>query len=168
VRLKENTTPRRYYLPLGKFFCRHNHSISCIKMPLVSYSCSASAPASLAFQLLAKIQDTHVDFIETSDETPSLKVVTANPILGSSSTSTSVSWVGCARTLSQLVPSLGLWDGPTVESWVESAATAVIPCISGTSLSWSSHTICHYCKHAHANSLLILQTNLARRRSKNS
>ncbi|KAL3922536.1 MAG: hypothetical protein SGARI_006430, partial [Bacillariaceae sp.] len=102
-------------------------------MPLVTYTCSASAPGILALKLLAKIQDTEVDFTESSETTPSLKVVTTNPVLGSSSTSTSVSWVGCARTLSQLVPSLGLWDGPTVESWIESAATAVIPATSDDS-----------------------------------
>jgi hypothetical protein len=101
-------------------------------MPLVSYNCSAAAPANLAFKILAKVQDTDVDFSDASQIAPSLKAVTTNPVLGSSTTSTSVSWLGCARTLSQLIPSLGLWDGPTVESWVESAVTSVVPALEGS------------------------------------
>jgi hypothetical protein len=105
------------------------------KMPLVSYSCSASPLGILALKILAKIQDTNVEFSEAA-ETPSLKIVTTNPVLGTSSTSTSVSWLGCARSLSQIVPSLGLWDDPTVESWVESATTLVVPAMeaAGTRL----------------------------------
>jgi hypothetical protein len=99
-------------------------------MPLVSYSCSAPAPGDLALKVLSKIQDTTVDFVE--DASPSLKVVTVNPVIGSSTTSTSVSWVGCARTLSQMVPSLSLWDGPLVESWVESAVNTVIPVLQAS------------------------------------
>jgi hypothetical protein len=93
-------------------------------MPLVSYSCSAPSPASVALEVLAKFQDVKVTF--GSADTPSLKAVTKHPITGTI-TSTSISWVGCARTLSQLVPSLALWEGPLVESWVDSTASTLLP-----------------------------------------
>jgi hypothetical protein len=103
-------------------------------MPLVSYSCSAPAPGILALKILAKVQDTFVEFVESkAGEAPSLKVITTNPVLNTSNTTTSVSWVGCARTLSQIIPSLGLWDNaPTVESWIESAVTSVIPALESS------------------------------------
>jgi hypothetical protein len=100
------------------------------KMPLVAYSCSASAPAILALKVLANVQDTHVEFSELS-EIPSLKVVTTSLVLASSNTVTSVSWLGCARTLSQIIPSLGLWDN-SVEKWVESATSMVVSALEST------------------------------------
>ena len=96
-------------------------------MPLVSYSCSAPSPAIAALEVLAKLQDTEVAF--TSADSPSLKVVTEHPVLGTS-TVEHVAWVGCARALSQLIPSLGLWEGPQVESWVDSASSTLIPVLS--------------------------------------
>eukprot|EP00934_Nitzschia_sp_Nitz4_P003060 Nitzschia sp. Nitz4//scaffold31_size150131//57555//60853//NITZ4_002825-RA/size150131-processed-gene-0.106-mRNA-1//1//CDS//3329547650//3050//frame0 len=92
-------------------------------MPLVAYSCAAPAPAVDALKVLAKIQDTAVEF--SSADAPSVKIVTDHPILGPT-TVESVSWLGCARTLSQLVPSLALWEGPQVESWVDSASTTLL------------------------------------------
>jgi hypothetical protein len=101
------------------------------KMPLVAYSCSASSPAILALKVLAKVQDTHVEFSEVS-EIPSVKIVTTNPVLGVSNTVTNVSWLGCVKNLSQIVPSLGLWDDSTVESWIQSAATLVVSALEST------------------------------------
>jgi len=101
-------------------------------MPLVSYSCSAPAPGILALKILAKVQDTSVEFAENA-ETPSLKVVTTNPVTGTSTTATSVSWVECTKSLSQLVPSLSLWEGASVESWVESAVSSILPVIGSSS-----------------------------------
>jgi len=97
-------------------------------MPLVSYSCSAPEPAIAALEVLAKLQDVEVSF-SSSDATPSLKAVTEHPILGTTTTESSA-WVGCARSLSQLVPSLGLWENAQVESWVESASNNLIPVLS--------------------------------------
>jgi len=98
-------------------------------MPLVTYSCTAPQPAGAALEILAKIQDVDVSFSE--GESPSMTLVTEHPILGNS-TSESVSWVGCARTLSQIVPSLSLWEGAQVESWVDSAANTLVPALTGT------------------------------------
>lgn len=58
-----------------------------------------------------------------------MKAVTEHPILGTN-TAESVTWVGCARALSQLVPSLGLWEGPQVESWVDSASNTLLPVLA--------------------------------------
>eukprot|EP00339_Tiarina_fusa_P000840 CAMPEP_0117014268 /NCGR_PEP_ID=MMETSP0472-20121206/11605_1 /TAXON_ID=693140 ORGANISM="Tiarina fusus, Strain LIS" /NCGR_SAMPLE_ID=MMETSP0472 /ASSEMBLY_ACC=CAM_ASM_000603 /LENGTH=908 /DNA_ID=CAMNT_0004717781 /DNA_START=132 /DNA_END=2855 /DNA_ORIENTATION=- len=96
-------------------------------MTVVTYSCSAPAPADVALKVLAKVQDVAVSF--ESADSPSLKVETKHPITGAS-TSESVAWVGCARTLSQIIPSLALWDGLTVESWVDSAATTLLPILT--------------------------------------
>ena len=93
-------------------------------MPLVQVSCSAPSPGVAALEVLAKLQDTDVKF-ETA-ASPSLKSVTQHPIAGSS-TATAVSWVGCARSLSGLIPSLGLWEGPMVESWVDAGANTLVP-----------------------------------------
>ena len=92
-------------------------------MPVVTYTCSAPVSGVIALEVLAKIQDVEVTF--SAGDKPSMEAVTEHPITGKSTTS-SVSWVGCARTLSQLVPSLGLWEGAQVESWVESASTTLI------------------------------------------
>ena len=96
-------------------------------MPLVSYTCSAPSPAVVALEVLAKLQDTEVAF--SSAESPSMKAVTEHPILGTTTTE-SVSWVGCVRTLSQLVPSLGLWEAAQVESWVDSASNTLLPILA--------------------------------------
>ena len=96
-------------------------------MPLVSYSCSAPSPASVALEVLAKLQDVEVAF--SSADSPSLKVVTEHPVLGTSTTD-SASWVGCAKTLAQIIPALGLWENDQVESWVESASTTLLPALA--------------------------------------
>jgi len=90
----------------------------------VSYSCSAPAPASLALEVLAKLQDEDVTFEST--EKPTFKAVTEHPIAGTS-TSEAASWVGCAKALAMLVPSLALWEGAEVESLVDSAASTLLP-----------------------------------------
>jgi hypothetical protein len=95
-------------------------------MAIVSYSCSAPSLACLPLKVLAKLQDTEVTFVDEA-ASPTLKTVTHHPVIGTSSTTESVSWVGCTRTLSQLIPSLGLWDGPLVESWVDAAAVTLLP-----------------------------------------
>lgn len=98
-------------------------------MPLVTYSCTAPESGSAALEVLAKIQDVDVSF--SSGDSPSMTVATEHPILGSTIAESS-SWIGCARTLAQMVPSLCLWEGARVESWVESAANTLIPALSGT------------------------------------
>jgi hypothetical protein len=100
-------------------------------MPLVAYSCTAPSPAIVALEVLAKLQSVEVTF--GSSDSPALEVVTKHPITGES-TNKSVAWVGCARTLSQIVPSLTLWEGAQVESWVESAANSVIPALESGEL----------------------------------
>ena len=97
-------------------------------MPLVTYSCTGPEPSIVALEVLAKIQDTEVSF--AAGAAPSMKLVTDHPILGTT-TAEWTSWVGCARTLAQIVPSLGLWEGAQVESWVDSAAMMLVPAISG-------------------------------------
>jgi hypothetical protein len=96
-------------------------------MPVVSYSCSAPSPAIAALEILAKLQDVEVEF--SSAESASMKAVTEHPILGTTTTE-SVAWVGCARALSQLVPSLGLWEDVQVESWVDSASNTLLPVLT--------------------------------------
>lgn len=105
-------------------------------MPLVSYSCAAPAPASVALEVLAKLQD--VELALTEAESPSLKAVTDHPVLGTSTTE-SVSWVGCARTLAQIIPALGLWEGAQVESWIESASTTLLPILTSGTISKQLH-----------------------------
>ena len=104
---------------------------------LVQISCSAPSPSITALQVLAKLQEAKNVTFEVNDGgdtmTPSLKSITRHPISGEK-IMTSVSWVGCARTLSQLVPSLGLWEGLQVESWVEAASNTLIPILSSTFL----------------------------------
>ena len=98
-------------------------------MTLVQHSCEAPSPARLALEVLAKLQETPVTFSE--GESPSLKSVTKHPISGEKVTN-SVAWVGCARTISQLVPSLGLWETAQVESWVEAAVNTLLPILSSS------------------------------------
>jgi hypothetical protein len=100
-------------------------------MPLVAYSCTAPSPARVALEVLANLQSVEVTF--GSSDSPALEVVTKHPITGES-TNKSVAWVGCARTLSQIVPSLALWEGAQVESWIESAAISVIPALESGEL----------------------------------
>jgi hypothetical protein len=101
-------------------------------MPIVTYTYSGPSYGSLALDILAKLQDTDLVLNNTNDETPTLKVVTNNPIVvGTSTTSTSDSWVGCAKILSNLIPSLALWghtddDSTLVEKWMVSAAKILV------------------------------------------
>ena len=101
-------------------------------MPIVTYTYSGPSYGSLALDILAKLQDTDLVLNNTSDETPTLKVVTNNPVVvGTSTTSTSDSWVGCAKTLSSLIPSLALWghtddDSTLVEKWMVSASKILV------------------------------------------
>ena len=98
-------------------------------MTVVTYSCSAPAPADAALKVLAKLQD--VTLKVDAAASPLLKVETNHPITGTSTTE-SVAWIGCARTLSQIIPSLALWDGATVESWVDSATTTLLPVLESS------------------------------------
>ena len=94
-------------------------------MTLVEHYCTAPSGAIGAFEVLAKIQETEVTF-NGDGSSPSMKSITKHPILGPTTT-TSVSWVGCARSLSQFVPTLELWGGVVVESWVDAAANTLLP-----------------------------------------
>jgi hypothetical protein len=106
-------------------------------MPIIQFSCSAPSPAIVALEVMSKLQEANVSF--TSDVTPSFESVTNHPIAGPS-TIKSVSWVGCTRAISGLVPSLGLWEGPMVESWVDAAANTLLPILQGGRfhMGWSS------------------------------
>ena len=99
-------------------------------MPIVSYSYSGPSEGVLALELLAKLQDTELTVNATADAKPTLTVATTNPIVGSSTTSSSESWAGCAKTLSNLIPSLGFWyDGDgRFEQWIGSAASILGMC----------------------------------------
>lgn len=108
-------------------------------MPLVQVTCSAPSPGVAALKVLAKLQETDVKFDDASS--PSLKSVTQHPIAGSSTT-TAVSWVGCARSISALVPSLALWEGPMVESWVDAGANTLIPILQGGKLALTWMNCC--------------------------
>ena len=98
-------------------------------MTLVQHSCSAPSPAVVALEVLAKLSEQKVTF--GSAEVPSLKSVTKHPISGEM-IATSIAWVGCVRTLSQLVPSLGLWETPQVESWVDGASNTLLPILQSS------------------------------------
>jgi len=90
-------------------------------MPVVTYNYSGPLSGALALELLAKLQDTELVVSVAADAKPTLTVVTNNPIVGSSSTSSSESWAVCAKALSSLIPSLRFWD-EGVEQWIHSAA----------------------------------------------
>ena len=92
-------------------------------MPIVSYTYSGPSNGVLALEILAKIQDAEVVVNASTDEKPTLTVVTTNPIVGTSVTSTSESWASCAKTLSGLIPSLGLWGSVAAQEWIDSAAS---------------------------------------------
>jgi hypothetical protein len=92
-------------------------------MSLVTYSCAVPSPASVALEVLAKLQNAEVAF--SAADSPSLEVTTKHPITGIT-TNRSVAWVGCAKTISQIIPSLALWESSQVESWVESASNSVL------------------------------------------
>uniref|UniRef100_A0A7S0TAC5 proline--tRNA ligase n=1 Tax=Pseudo-nitzschia delicatissima TaxID=44447 RepID=A0A7S0TAC5_9STRA len=93
-------------------------------MPTVTYTYAGPLGGSSALELLAKLQNTELVVNSTADAKPSLTVVTTNPIVGSSSTSTMDSWVSCAKALSNLIPSLSLWrDDDDFEQWISSAAS---------------------------------------------
>ena len=107
-------------------------------MPLVvSHTCVAPAPAVVPLEVLVQLQDlaSSVTFESPNDDDPAVmvKTVTTHPVTSQETTSTSVSWVGCARALSQLIPSLGLWGGAEVESWVEGAASILLPYLEASS-----------------------------------
>jgi len=73
---------------------------------------------------LAKLQEVEIVVNASTDAKPTLNVVTSNPIVGTSTTSTSDSWASCAKTLSGLIPSLGLWvdEDKSLVEWIDSAA----------------------------------------------
>jgi hypothetical protein len=109
-------------------------------MPLVSHTCVAPAPAVVALEVLAQLQDVSMTFETPNDDDPAVmvKTVTVHPVTSQESTSTSVSWVGCARSISQFVPTLGLWgtdasSSSQVESWVEAAASILLPYLEASS-----------------------------------
>jgi len=101
-------------------------------MPILTFTYSGPLHGSLALDILAKLQDTDVVLYCTNDDTPTLKVVTNNPIVvGTSTTSISDSWIGCAKTLSNLIPSLALWghndeERNFLEKWITSAAEILL------------------------------------------
>lgn len=98
-------------------------------MPTVSYTYAGPLGGSSALELLAKLQNTELVVNSSADAKPSLTVVTTNPIVGSSSTSTMDSWVSCAKALSNLIPALSLWkDGDDFEQWISSAASILGMC----------------------------------------
>jgi len=100
-------------------------------MPIISYNYSGPVSGALALELLAKIQDAELIVNSSSDNKPTLAVVTKNPIVGSSTTSKSESWLNCAKVLSELVPSLNFWDlaDGSLEKWISSAAS-ILECDS--------------------------------------
>ena len=104
---------------------------------VVSHTCVAPAPAVVPLEVLVQLQDlaSAVTFEAPNDDDPAVmvKTVTRHPVTSQETTSTSVSWVGCARSLSQLIPSLGLWGGAEVESWVEGAASILLPYLEASS-----------------------------------
>lgn len=111
-------------------------------MPLVSHTCVAPAPAVVPLEVLVQLQDVSstVTFESPNDNDPAvmIKTVTVHPVTSQESMSTSVSWVGCARSLSHIVPSLGLWgtdaaSSGEVESWVEGAASILLPYLEASS-----------------------------------
>eukprot|EP00529_Nitzschia_sp_RCC80_P004441 CAMPEP_0113504732 /NCGR_PEP_ID=MMETSP0014_2-20120614/34883_1 /TAXON_ID=2857 /ORGANISM="Nitzschia sp." /LENGTH=923 /DNA_ID=CAMNT_0000399883 /DNA_START=41 /DNA_END=2809 /DNA_ORIENTATION=- /assembly_acc=CAM_ASM_000159 len=107
-------------------------------MPVVvSHTCVAPAPAGVPLEVIVQLQDlaSSVTFESPNDDDPAVmvKTVTTHPVTSQETTSTSVSWVGCARALSQLIPSLGLWGGAEVESWVEGAASILLPYLEASS-----------------------------------
>jgi hypothetical protein len=117
---------------------KHSSSYYLNIMPLVQHTCSAPSPGKLALEVLAKLQDAKVTFGDAS--TPSMKTVTQHPIVGSITT-TSVSWVGCARSLSNLIPSLTLWGTPQVESWVEAAELTLCPILANSEFDFKKKKI---------------------------
>jgi len=94
-------------------------------MPIISYNYSGPSSGALALELLAKLQDTELVVNSTTDTKPTLTVITTNPIVGSSTSSSSESWANCAKSLSSLIPSLRFWDNDNAsfEQWVDSAAS---------------------------------------------
>jgi len=94
-------------------------------MPAVSYTYTGPSSGALALELLAKLQDSELILDSSTDPKPTLTVVTTNPIVGSSTTTSSESWVGCAKSLSTLIPSLRFWnsDEESFEQWISSAAS---------------------------------------------
>lgn len=94
-------------------------------MPVVSYNYSGPSTGALALEVLAKLQDTELAVkFSASDAKPTLTVVTTNPIVGSSTSSSSESWTNCVKQLSSLIPSLRLWnsDDGNFEQWIMSSA----------------------------------------------
>ncbi len=98
-------------------------------MTTVSYTFSGAAGGSSALELLAKLQNTELVVNATADAKPTLTIVTTNPIVGTSSTSTKESWVDCVKALSYIIPWLNLCqDGADFEQWISSAACVLGMC----------------------------------------
>lgn len=111
-------------------------------MPLVSHTCVAPAPAVVVLEVLTALQDvgTSVAFETPNDDDPAVvvKTETKHPVTGETTSTTAVSWLGCARALSQLIPSLSLWGNcddvsVVVESWIEAAASILLPYLEASS-----------------------------------
>jgi len=94
-------------------------------MPIVFFNYSGPSSGVLALELLAKVQDTELAVNSTTDGKPTVTTVTTNPIVGSSTSSSSESWLSCAKELSSVIPSLRLWDNgnENIEKWIGSCAT---------------------------------------------
>jgi len=97
-------------------------------MPIVTYTYSGPASGVLALELLAKVQDTELALNSASDGQPTLTVVTANRIVGSSTSVSTESWLNCVKELSSVIPSLRLWDENS-EQWIMSSSS-ILDCDS--------------------------------------
>ena len=96
-------------------------------MPIVTYTYSGPASGVLALELLAKVQDTELALNSASDGQPTLTVVTANRIVGSSTSVSTESWLNCVKELSSVIPSLRLWDDNS-EQWIMSSSSILGTC----------------------------------------
>mmetsp|Transcript_21005 Transcript_21005/g.58422 ORF Transcript_21005/g.58422 Transcript_21005/m.58422 type:complete len:918 (-) Transcript_21005:389-3142(-) len=96
-------------------------------MPICSYTYSGPSSGALALELLAGLQEVRVAVKASTGRKPTLTVVTSNPVVGTSTSRSSDSWVSCAKTLSSVIPSLGLWvdDDQRLVKWIESAAAII-------------------------------------------
>jgi hypothetical protein len=106
-------------------------------MPAVSITCVAPAsPATAALKALIQTLDLTCK-VTTEGSTPCVTVTTTHALTGLKSSTSSTSWVGCARLLCSQVPSANLWGATSqetalVEAWMETASTTLIPILLNT------------------------------------
>jgi hypothetical protein len=94
-------------------------------MPIVTYTYSGPESGVLVLELLAKVQDTELAVNSAGDGKPTLKVVTTNPIVKSSTSSSFESWLDCVKEISGAIPSLRLWD-ENLEQWIVSSSAILV------------------------------------------